>query len=659
LPGSFTIEGLRVLHRDVINPVYVDEIGLTLSNGASFITSAPFAPTLTTATAPNALSGDIVGSPVVVAGLRNWGLNFTRVAGAQGEIREIRSGFTYREGMGSGSLNVSAVPTAFTDFSGVTARFRIEEVVPQSAWGARYLEMTLVDANGDPHPYAAIAGAWFQSRAINPSGGVWSSSTITAGNSMNRGFRGDPVGFHNVVPTGGATVASNGVAWTGGGTFGTVHEVQTIFSPDGRSVSVIGLEPHEAHRNRTRLDVQLYISTDVNFDGPVYVSLTNRGQGHWDDPAYIYPENLLHIANVNKMLDLETTVTNVNIGFQSVPVADIHITEASYGILRRGGTISVGLTEFGLAGARTDLGFNNIRQQDLAVAGNAIDQNRAALTVAQAHGAAEINMSVTRESRLSGSTVSMQGLHIYVNHSVPFGTYGVIVRGSAILDNDAFVINRVTPGNIGTLPLASTQPGFRRYLFGGLTHEPYINVITPGQGLGAGAVRNLVIAHAPSNSIYVDGVAVTLTNAQGATVTTENIGGRLFVPLRAVSEQFGAHVEFIEGAPAAGLAHRVRVSLNNITAVWVIGEAYYYVDGVQFPMATGGVVTRAVISNEGANRGTTILPIRYIAQAFGIPLADNVGGSAVLNPTAAQLAGVVTLPDVVNGNGNGNGNGGE
>jgi len=78
-------------------------------------------------------------------------------------------------------------------------------------------------------------------------------------------------------------------------------------------------------------------------------------------------------------------------------------------------------------------------------------------------------------------------------------------------------------------------------------------------------------------------------------------------------------------------------------------------------MMSDGIAVRPFIGNGTVGSdGSLYLPLRYIAQAFNLPLAPNVNGTAVINPTAAELAGATQpIGQLNNGNGdNGNGNNG-
>ncbi|MCL2397642.1 MAG: copper amine oxidase N-terminal domain-containing protein [Defluviitaleaceae bacterium] len=632
--------GIQVTHRDRNNPVWANDIEVVVSNGfgGGFLRANG---TLHSAAADGgagdfgAVHGTIAGGTLPVATLQDWGLTFSRVSGDAGNIQTVDSGRTFNLG------TPGAGPAVPAHFRGAVARVQIEENVPQSAWGARDFTFTLTDAEGNVLPHAKIAGVQFNSWAINPGGG-----TVRM---PNGGFS-DNVTFRNVVPALGGTGNTNGTIIANANQM--VGNVGVNFSPDGSSVSVINMQPTNQNTQRVRLQATIYVSVDVNWEGPIYVSVSDRAQGHWDVAGYIN-ETILQVATARKLLDIETAVTNLNVGFQSVPVQNVTLNERAAGVLMPGRAIQLALTEFGVVSARTDVGFNNITQAQVNITGHANPQNRALVNVIPQHGQPQVNLGVARASNQAGSSIDITGLTVYVQRGVPYGTYGVVVRGDAILDNDNLVINSgVQPG----------QAGFRRYGFTGLIFQPFINVVTPGTGAGM-PTNNVRVPHTAGNFFYVNDVRMSFLNANDAVVYSVNQDpGRLFVPVRAVTEALGAVIEPIFNDDLT--VRSVVVTLGGKTVEWFIGSTTFTVDGVSRSMMTGGIPVRPFIATTGANAGTTFLPVRYIANAFGLELADNVGGFAVINPTAEQMAANQTgttavQPTAENGNGyeNGNGNG--
>ena len=590
---------------------------------------------------PNPL-GTIAGASQEVARFEERAVSFGLVPDV--EVPEIRAGRAFRDGMTSSQ---TSVPAVVDDFAGAAARVRLQEnirgsIVPAGLGSRGNVELTLTDANGNVLPEAKIAGIQLHTWGVNATGGA---GTDGAGAGRNPQGFGANVTFHNQrtvqggtgivqVNAGGTTVdaTSNG-RWVVGGAANIRGNTSTVFSDDGHSVRINNLgvgQDAAGFDQRLRLEATIFLSTAPHFEGDVYVTFVQPGG--WGVAAATHT---VRIATVVPQIEVTAAQTNVNIGFQTFPVSNVVIAERVAGALQAGAArnIQLSLNEFGIA-PRAGLGFNPIAQGNVAVAGHTTETNRVDARVLPGvlgAGGGLAGVNVARASRLEPSRITLSGLSVHVTHAVPFGYYDLVIGGSAVTDVDTNIINA------GIADPQPTQNLFRRYAFAGFTVERYVNVITPGQGVGVAATARIVIPHAEGSTFTVDGVTHTFQNAAGDTITSRNVDGRLFVPLRAVTEALGAQVIFHEGA--GDLPHQVEVRLSGITAVWTIGQPTFTVGGNTFPMATAGVEVRPFIAPEVA---ATYLPIRYIMNAFGIPFEAEANGSVIINPTAADLAGAGT-----------------
>jgi hypothetical protein len=623
--GQINFQGLQITHRDRAYPVWQDNVEIRLSNGFDTpgISGANF----------NGLAGITGTNPLPVFSFRNWGLELHPVTGEAGEITTRISGRTYSI---NHAMAGQSLPTTLEHFEGVTRRVRVSEVVPESAWGARDFRFTLTDEYGEVLPEAKIAAVQFNSGVYAGPGQI----------GMAVGFDGHSL-FHNSVPNHGQVHRQIG----GNPTIG--NPVVT-FSNDGHSVSVQGLRANDPQQRRMWLEARFFISTDVNFDGNVYVTLSElgRGIGHIDDPAYIYPNPTIQLAEVNRLLDITSAPTNINIGFQRVDVQDVIITELEPGVLRRDRQIELSLSEFGVASARTEIGFNDITQDQVYVEGHANVASRAALSVIPSHGRPHVRLTVNRASTNEGSEITLSGLHLYVTHAVPFGTYGVMARGNAILDNDYMVLN--TRGTAGVEPrqMNSNEPEYRRYAFGGLLFEPYVNVITPGQG-GAAALNLELTARVGDPTVVLGGVAQTMTDVNGVAQPVIIHQDRTFLPLRGLTEVFGADVSWMRTDPTDGSSPiRVFVTIGDRMMVFTEGDTEFRVTTPEGLEISQGVAAPFI------RQGTTFVPLGTLGQALGVqvtwefvdgvmtvyfnqphmgqPMLD-AGGEAVVVPTEADF----------------------
>jgi hypothetical protein len=640
IPRQINIQRLTVEHRDLRFPVFSDSVVqfAVRNNNARFSLSSP----------PHGNNGGVSAAEVDAANFRNFGLSFERTTGAAGEVQEVRAGRVYTDSFTSWN-NAQAMPSNINQFGSNVARVTLTEVVADSAWGARDFTFQLTDADGKLLPTAKIAAVRLASGQFQP-GNANINVGFNAGGGQNA--PNSWVDLHNANPASGTV---NYSILGGEANFTGVRPV-VGFSSDGHSLHIEGLRTNPGTNNanlnaRMWLTAEFYISTDVNWEGDVYLSVVAagpRGVGHWDEPDYISNNGILQVASVEKKLDIESTVTNVHIGFQTFNVQNITLAERESGVLQRNRNINLSISEFGVPSARTELGFNPIRQENISVTSTdaTIARNLNVNLLPHQPSQRFIAMNVSRESTNQPSTLSINGLTVYVSHSVPFGTYGVVATGNAILDNDTNDIN-VRPATGGVRPLASTEAQFRRYAFSGLLFEPYIEVVTPGQGPNQNTLRDhVVVPHVEGNSFTVNGTQVMFTNSAGTTISSRNIGGSLYMPLRAVSEALGVEIGWVNEG------QRITATAGGRDVIWQVGSSTMYINGMPRTMlAFDGTEVTPFLDNGLA---ATFLPVRQIVDAFGIHTV-NVGGNVVINPTAAEAAqadNVVVQPEgYENGNG--------
>jgi hypothetical protein len=630
------IENMTLVQTDLVNPLFRAETlnvrvlnGLRHNNQNNADEQADQSATATfgarggrgAITQGTTALGSYQGAPVAArARFTDWGLIFTPDHGGASPTplaipSPFVSGRVYTEGMAA--LAAGFEPTVVGHFAAHSRVVRIEELAPQSAWGSRNIEFTLTDAEGNPHPYAAIAGVEFRSGRMD-----------AASTNIQTGFHWSAwSSFHNRVPgprggagTGaGLTLAnSNGTVLAGRDNRNTHAGAQSlvVFDAGGQRVSVQNLTVENPQTQSIWLEARFFISSDVNFDGNVYVAITNIWNEHLNDPMFVQdragnPQGPIQIATIERRLNLESEVTNINIGFQSIPVANITLSETQANVLRTGREIQLSLSEFGVAGARTDMGFNAINRGNIAIDGHATATNRLDVTMLPMQvGEPSIRMSVSRTSSGTGSAITFQNLHVYANHSVPYGVYGVIARGNAILDNDETVLNWFGGTGINARQLAANESGFRRYGFGGLLFDPYINVITPGQGV-PGGLTGIVGVQVGSPIATVGGFAHHMVNGSGhiVPVIQQVIGGqaRVMVPVRGIADMLGADTAW------DAVTRSVSIIVGDRHVIFTIDSTTYTVNGVPHTLDVPPTIPA---SGPGAN--TTYLPFRAVGEAFGI-----------------------------------------
>jgi len=375
---------------------------------------------------------------------------FVPVPGDVGEIQQVISGRTYAE-----DISADTLPTSISQFAGITRRVRVEETAPGSAIN-QDLIFTLTDAEGNMLDEAKIAAAHFTSGVLDGRGEPYLAVSFGSVSGT---------AFHNSVPVPGhlhSIIGPNNIRGMSRDT------ALVVFSDDGHSVTVSGLRANEPSR-KMWLEATFFISTDVNFEGDVFVTLGTSGA------STIHPDATMQIAEVERMFDIESSWIYIVGRYSSITSHDIVISERLAGALVYGRQIELSLSDE--SGAHVNwsmgIGLNPIASRDISTTGSL-----GVSALPQSLGWHSIRMAVDEQSvGQTPSVLTISDICLFVSQSAPIGAYGVIVHGSAILDNDLDMINLRSDGR-----LAMHAPEFRRYGFrdSGLALEPYVIVTMPG-----------------------------------------------------------------------------------------------------------------------------------------------------------------------------------
>jgi hypothetical protein len=502
-----------------------------------------------------------------------------------------------------------------TGAAGNVATVSFREVVPNSAWAAHNLTFTLLDEHGNIHPYASIHSVNF-----TPSVNGAPTPGITGAARLNQ-----------VMPSRVSGVFENRV---GGARGETLAGSDVQFDPNGRSVNVSGMRLNHIYANQgmIQLNAAFWITADVNFEGAVYVAVTDMGRAFTGGFGVIDVAPL-HIANVRRGIDVETRNTTVQVGFQQWDVADIIIREMQPGDFRPGQRIEISLGEYmmGNVAGSSNVQFVPIStmavDRHMTIGGASNAQNRVIARFQPFHQAAtSLVIDVTQGTRGDvPSYLHLHGLQVRVIRDVPFGTYELVVRGTSVLNNENFI-----NGNLDNQdrPLRPTDNNFRRYMHRSFMIENYITVATPGAGGTTDLHGETVIFWQDgSTHVVIDGVHMPLLDESGNPVAIRNIGGRTFVPIRAISSLLGGTVGWVPDARGPG-QHEVEVYLAGRRVSFWRDYSYHQIwGGPSRPNVPGERVNVVLVD------GTHMVPIRGLINAFDLETVDNfTAGTTTINP---------------------------
>jgi hypothetical protein len=611
------LTNLAVGHANTNNPVsgYVD---VTIGNNIVGTNSIGNLGTQQTALvqSPNPANPLVMRTGEFVS----YGFAFERATGAIGEIVNITSGRTYTEGAWRRQPHAQSNTVAMTrnDFAGRTAQVNLTEIAAASGFNPREFTFAATDADGYVLPDVKIAAVHFHTTGTGGNGrGITNTTFYNIQGSQ--GLAGIP--NRNWAVLGGALGAN--AAWSGQAVSGTTPDPIIEFSPDGHHVAVMGLRTEvlglgDAGRpqqnQRLQIQARFYLSVNPNFEGPIYISVDdNRNFDMQFRTDFITTDGIVHIANARKPVTVESTPTTANIGFATVAVNNIVISEDRPGDLRQGGTIEIGLGEHDHSVRPwSGLGFNAVSATNVAVTNaNPNPSLAAAVNVATQPGGI-VTLQVTRPTTASTpSVITLSNLSVQAHQSVPVGHYNLYVRGSAIMDNDYWLVNnRVNPGQFAQPLLQFNETGHRRYAF---THglmiqdNPiFVSVVHPTPG---GVFTSVLRATVGSNIVSVDNVTRQMTNVDGVATPVLNIQDRTFIPLRGL-------MDVLEGSVSWGFTNGpgtpvfVEIAIADRVVLFTVGSTTAIVNGQQLQMDVAPVNLD----------GSVYIPLGFIGQALNVPV---------------------------------------
>jgi hypothetical protein len=574
VPSTMTIGNLRFqMDPTLTTPQFANNVALVLDSAIGD----------TTRTFGNNIRGQAYFSQNIVSWQeqrivldRNAPAGFGTPAG---NVAEMIAGRIYAAGTTATTPN--RVWTNYTP--GAVGTIRLREGVGvvgalQASLAHNTFTFTLTDAEGTPLTSASIAGVRLNTNT-NASGNGWSEA------------------FYRNVP--GIQTAE-----------GTVHGTPWVIFPNANSMQLGGMV-HQTGLPLT-FHAQFAVNTAPDFNGAVYVQVDGAGFSGRE-----------LVANVTPAITVATNTTFVQLGSARVAVQDIVITETAAGRLRIG-ELFVDInqaSEDGLEGEVLEgaqVRFHPIAQTNVVVTGHANVLNRVGVTVHGTHLTREDNnavgfqktLTITRASLGEPSVITLRDLSVVTGALTATGPRSVLVGGTSLLDN--------TPAGAFN---AANFTGGRVYRTANAIATPYVIV-----GGASGSIHSMMSLVAGNPFVTVNGVPQPLVNQHGQPTPLRNDGaGRMMVPIRAIANLFGVEVTWLDMTSAGG-PFEVWLMGAGVTAVFTVGSTTYTVNGVP----TTGMLVAPFIPTEGLGANSMYLPIRYIANALGIPAA-NIGWDAATN----------------------------
>ncbi len=327
-------------------------------------------------------------------------------------------------------------------------------------------------------------------------------------------------------------------------------------------------------RNKPEM-VKATIDNDPNDEGEIEIEANLRVAVDYEGDIAIEIsgsagiDESLKVAKVIAPLTGKVDMVEVKIGAQNQKAGDIVLTEAVKEALMSQGTPDLTLTL--PAGA-------SWAKLPTVTADNGLSIGTVTRGPANGTSNAQLIIPIKAQSDEPAS-IKISDVYLTIDRTVPEGDLKADVGGAAV--DDAVITNRTT-----ALSLVIAQ------------------VVTPAPGETVGSCEFKI----GSNIYYVGGVAKVMD------VAPYIKNGRTYVPMRYLGEALGAEVVWDDAA------RTVTLTKGDTTVVFTIGSTSYTVNG---EAKTADVAPE--ITND-----RTMLPARFVAEAFGAEVGWDAGTQTVL-----------------------------
>lgn len=382
---------------------------------------------------------------------------------------------------------------------------------------------------------------------------------------------------------------------------GTVGEI-SIDITDGKKFTTRSMEVSGTN-NKAKIEMELFLSAEPGYTGPVTLTVS-------EDGGSSSKEMSADIATIEAPFSVETTSTDLSLGFQRLPVADILIKENGAEAIKEAGAHVFGSEEFGYASYET----NTISRSDLFVyvEDMSIDKDSSTVTIEDGDMTLDktrfvgggLAIQVKRESD-DPSTIAITGTTITLDRVLPQGDFELRIGGSACANYSSD----------SKLRFATFDKEYY------VAMDDYAVVVTPADMT---TVKNAIGVTVGSNTLKVGTQTVEMDTAPF--LETSGAYAYMMVPARFVTEAVGASISFDANTKTA----TVFTSDNRITT-FQVGTNYITVNGTRVPITGPSVLIRD---------SRIFLPFRVLGeQVLGVEVGwDESTQSATYIPAGADAS---------------------
>lgn len=373
-------------------------------------------------------------------------------------------------------------------------------------------------------------------------------------------------------------------------------------------ISLSGITLKKTSDNeKAGFDLQVWVSVEAGWEGDLAVTLGGTAITDVLDP--------LKVAEVkNPVIVKADAVTDIKIGYQYQSTANFTITEAKAGILRKGDTLKVSLTDgidvndMSFVDAKASvLEGGNLAIKNFKVSGYSNSNSSSANLGANSSGT--ISFDIDKASSVA-STIEFTNVQVKIDRTIPetnYTPYKIVAWGNAVANNYDATTN--------AKPASFTTPGIM---------VDYIKVATLASG---NALNSKVEVTVDSNTIYVNGIAYESDVAAYIDPANDS----LMMPVRFVAEALGISPDSVQWADES---KTVTIYTDTRVIQFTVGSDQIIVNGVASPMTAADNSGRPVAAVNKDSR--TFIPFRSLGNALGVPVGwDSETLTATFNPDTA------------------------
>ncbi|MDR0999259.1 MAG: copper amine oxidase N-terminal domain-containing protein [Clostridiales bacterium] len=417
---------------------------------------------------------------------------------------------------------------------------------------------------------------------------------------------------------------------------------EAVYLNDGEFHGSIKVDNNEIILRQLRVDVNktgkieldLWVSIEYGFakhnggQGSDLILQAESDKGGFNATSQSTPQAV--IAHVFDPIEVSAKVTDLKIGYQYQPTADIEIRELFAGALLRDKTVNISISDL----VNSDMLLNGDTSIAVTNGNLQIKNINTATTSGFATQSGSIKPGLTSRDGLSfdiarastvASTIVISNAGVRLDRTVPVtnrSAYQAVIWGTAVAENyGVFDSTHATNTSIGGNYNGVWKSGFNT----AGEYVDYIKVVSSAEDQSSVLTQEVRVGL--GQSYYTAG---SKTYDMEAAAYLYGDAGALMVPLRFVSNAFGLNDSQIVWDDINKTA---TIFAPNRTLQFTLGKSVMIVDGVAINMyspAPENLPIAAEIKND-----RMYIPFRPLGDAFGIPVEwDSTTNEAVYNKGA-------------------------